>query len=112
MQNEFMTIGLFQLENLINMRSPFIFFDLSSRDREKLSSALLPILSVAIKISADKIEQHLRELKTQHDFPLVLLCDEGVHSTQVGLRLQTLGFNNIYIVEGGLTSLELEIRGN
>ena len=103
-----MEIGLFQLENLLISRSPFLFLDL--RSVTELESASLPaelqnVVAGAVRIGPAEVLGHLKGLNHDLDRPLVLLSQDGSVSEQVAAQLEAGGYRNVYVVAGGVVGL-------
>lgn len=104
-------IGLFQLENLILMKSPFLFFNLSEGDYQIKDQKLLSYVQTAAVVHKDRLATHLKDQNTDLEFPIVLLCEDGSSSLATSKELDALGYSNVYVVEGGLAGLTSEADG-
>lgn len=103
-----MEIGLFQLENLFLSPNRFLFFDL----RSDLTPSHTPIdshLKKATALEPNDVEAHLQSQKTHLEFPVVLICADGKVSSAKARELEAAGYNNIYVVTGGLLGLLSEL---
>ncbi|HMN67203.1 MAG TPA: rhodanese-like domain-containing protein [Bdellovibrionales bacterium] len=104
-----MEIGLFQLENLVIARSPFLFFDLREGEIDPLPSSLERNLLLAKRLPAVELEPYLKQEKITPDRAMVLLCEDGMKSRVLARRLETAGFQNVYVVTGGTFGLLSEL---
>jgi rhodanese-related sulfurtransferase len=101
-------LGLFQLENLIHARSPFLFFNLSEHDVQASDPKLASYLKTAIVIHPDRLLEHLKSQKVDPQYPIVVMCDDGVISREAATALGKKGFGQVYIIEGGYQGLVKE----
>ena len=104
-------IGLFQLENLILMKSPFLFFNLAVGDFQISDEKLLSYVQSATVVHKDRLTDQLQEQNVDPQFPIVLLCEDGSSSLAVSKELERMGYSNVYVVEGGLAGLTFEAAG-
>ena len=105
----FSALQRFQFENLIQTQAHFCFFNLG----EDLRLFYGPMERmhfdrVEIKCTADEIETHLSERKIPKDFAILIICQDGTTSEAKQKSLETLGYKNVYYVEGGTSKLRLE----
>ena len=104
-----MEIGLFQLENLTISRSPFLFLDLRLTKSENLPPSIANCLRDAQPVSPNEVELHLRNLPGSKERPILLIDEAGHTSASVARRLEEAGYNNIYVVAGGVEGLLSEL---
>ena len=104
-----MDIGLFQLENLLYTHTRFCFLDLREAVAAVENAALKPLIARAERVPAEKVEGHLNETQIAKEAPIVLLCENGRSSAAVSQRLEKSGYKNVYVVEGGVEALLLEL---
>lgn len=55
-------------------------------------------------IPAAQINDHIGELEGHKDKPLILTCNTGGQSSQVGRQLRAKGFTNVYRMQGGVSA--------
>jgi rhodanese-related sulfurtransferase len=108
------TLGLFQLENLALTPSRFTLFDLrgtadGGREVQTLGPTLAALFSRAVRVEPPEVERYLQSQGVELDSPVVLLCADGVLSTGVAERLESLGYANVYVVAGGMGGLLSEL---
>lgn len=104
-------IGLFQLENLILMKSPFLFFNLAVGDYQIQDQKLLSYVQTASVMHKDRLSTHLKDQNVDQQYPIILLCEDGSSSLMASKELDGLGYSNVYVVEGGLAGLIAEAVG-
>lgn len=100
-------IGLFQLENLILSRTPFVFLNLSEIEESSGDVRLDSYLKNAEQVHEDRVGEHLSSLDKQS--PVVLLCENGERSEALALILEKQGFRNVYVIQGGVCGLRDEL---
>ena len=99
------SIGFFQLESLILARSPFLFFDLGCG--EDCPPVIARYVKHAEKIRAEDIAKRVSgEDKSR---PILLISREERPSLEAARGLETAGFNNVYIIAGGVEGLVSEL---
>lgn len=101
-----MTIGLFQLENLAMMPTRFAFLDLRAQ-AAPVSSHIDNLLMRSTLVAPEKAESHLKDADKEE--PVVLVCEDGNTSMEVARRLEAAGFDNVYVVSGGVAGLLSEL---
>lgn len=104
-----MEIGLFQLENLFYTHTRFCFLDLRVKTEPSTHSALENILARSEKVAANRVESYLSDAKIPKEAPIVLICENGRQSAAVTQKLETVGYANVYVVEGGVEALLREL---
>lgn len=97
-------LGLFQLENLFQNPNRFSFFDLR-RERKPSTPQIEKLLKQAIEASAHDLVERLTAEKVAKEHPIVLVCETGATSAQLARELESAGFEQIYIVAGGVEGL-------
>ncbi len=103
-----MEIGLFQLENLFLSPSRFFFFDLRT-ERRPVGPTVDGYISKATSIEPQELAAHLQAHNTPLEFPILLLCEDGLTSADKARELEAAGYGNIYVVTGGVTGLLSEL---
>ena len=105
-----MEIGLFQLENLFSSPNTFLFIDLrAGRPLASVHLSIDRLLKKAQPIPVAQVKQFVGEQKIPHEKPIVLVCGEGKDSESVARDLIRAGFDQIYVVAGGVKGLESEV---
>jgi len=101
-----MTIGSYQLQNLINARSQFHYFNLSEPPQDRDSSPLLSRFLVGSRlIVGAAVLEELHALGVASDAPIVLICENGLKSVAVATVLAQNSFINVFVVENGIAGL-------
>lgn len=103
-----MEIGLFQLENLFLNPNMFVFMDLR-QNPSTVHPSIDRLMKNATAVSTEKVSEFLAERKVPHERPIVLACADGAESRRIARDLETAGFEQIYIVAGGVNGLLLEV---
>jgi rhodanese-related sulfurtransferase len=103
-----MEIGLFQLENLMHSHVRFKLFDLRVKT-QTLPDAIEAILSRGIRPSVKSVEEILKDEKADKTAPVILVCEAGRVSAQTAAQLEASGYQNVYVVEGGVAGLLSEL---
>lgn len=103
-----MEIGLFQLESLMLNPNMFLLIDMRA-DRGPAGPPLDPLLSRARHVVPEQLQSYLVAEKIPRERPLVLLCGDGRVSQAAASALEAAGFDQVYIVAGGLSGLLSEI---
>lgn len=96
-------IELFQLDNLIDNRVPFLFFGLLKQKPNSYPAKIDHYMKHAVIISEAEVEKQLTE--KDKGTPVVLICEDGKRSQVLAGQLQKKGFTNVFFVEGGLQSV-------
>ena len=102
-------INFFQLDNLINNRVPFLFFNMS----ENLSSWYTSINKLHVEnhqilTTLEQIIPILTEKKIPKDQAIVLLCHDGSQSLQIFQNLEKMAYTNVYVIDGGYQQIVTE----
>jgi len=103
-----MDIGLFQLENLVQNPNMFLMVDLRA-EIQPAHPSVDRLLARAEKIPAGQIESHLKEKNYPKERPIVLVCGDGRASLEAARALENAGFDQIYVVAGGVSGLLSEV---
>lgn len=98
-----MELGLFQVENLAGAPALYLFFDIRSR-REP--SAVDSLLRRAVVASPAEVEAQLKAVPKSA--PVLLLDEDGRTSREFARRLEGQGFEQVYVVAGGVEGLLAE----
>lgn len=101
-------IGLFQLENLALVQTRFQLFDLR-RAPGPVHPHVDALLAKARPLRADQVEKVMQTEQISLDAPIVLLCETGDTSTAVAERLESIGYDQVYVVAGGVAGLLSEL---
>ena len=97
-------IQSFQLNNLIQNQVPFSLFCLSQK--EKLPSALSDSAQKLLKLSQSVQEEDLLQ-RSFGDQPVVLICEDGLLSRKLSLKLLKK-WTNVFYLKGGLLKYNKE----
>ncbi len=100
-----MQIGLFQLENLVLTRTKFCFLDLRADLDRSVPEPLKNVLESIQPMLVNEVADRLQTLALAKEHPIVLLCTNGKTSKQVAQKLESLGYVNVYVIEGGVLGL-------
>lgn len=105
-----MEIGLFQLENLIISRMPFVLLDIRVERGGALPHEIERVVKLSQAVEAANIEKFLNDQGGAKDRPILLMCESGATSSKLAEKLESSGFTNVYIVAGGVEGLLSELR--
>lgn len=95
-------IGYYQLNNLIENRVPFLFFNLAQDITPWYSSMQkLHVEAWQILTTEDHIQAELDQRRIPLDFAILLVCPDGQQSLGIARKLQDKGYNNVYLIDGG-----------
>ena len=98
----FNKIGYYQLNNLIENRVPFFFFnygtDLISWYQ---SMQKLHVEAWQIILTESQTQSELDNRKIPKDFAILLLCQDGKQSERIASDLESKGYTNVYLIDGG-----------
>lgn len=103
-----MELGLFQLENLLMNPNMFMFLDLRG-SRDSAHPAVDGLLKRAHGVSEPAVDKFLDEKRWPKERPVVLVCADGMTSARTARALEAAGFEQIYIVAGGVAGLLSEV---
>ena len=102
-------ISFFQLDNLINNRVPFLFYNMSESIAPWYSSvSRVHVQTYETMISSDEVLNNLTEKKAPKDYAIVLLCRDGSESEQLMIKLEKNAYTNVYVVNGGYQQIVTE----
>lgn len=101
------SIGLFQLKNLMNQDVPFLFYDIRL-EKESFPVELEAVLNRSSWTAQEELVDLVQAQANSKDDAIVILCEKGDRSQKIGLELERLGFINVYVVEGGISGLKEE----
>lgn len=104
-----MEIGLFQLENLFTTPSRYRLFDIRL-ERKSLGPGLDRLIANAAHVKPSELVHQIQVDKLPLDFPIILLCETGQESNALAEKLESNGFTNVYVIEGGVEGLLSESR--
>ncbi|NJL23931.1 MAG: hypothetical protein HC902_01240 [Calothrix sp. SM1_5_4] len=104
-----MEIGLFQLENFFSLRAALLL-DLRSNPGGSVHPEIDRYLASAQPVIPDEVENRLKSQGVDLEFPILLICENGESSARVARVLEAAGFNNVYVVSGGIEGLLSELR--
>ncbi len=104
---EAMELGLFQLENLFSAPNNFMFIDIRV-ERQPAHPNVDRLLEKAAAVARADVQKYLIEQKAPKGKPIVLVCGDGKNSAHVARDLETAGFEQIYVVAGGVKGLVSE----
>ncbi len=98
----FNKIGYYQLNNLIENRVPFMFFNFGTDIAPWYSSIQkMHVEAWQIMTTESQLQQELDERKIPKDFALLLLCPDGKQSERIANSLEKKGYTNVYLIDGG-----------
>lgn len=105
--SDVMSIGRYQLENLLRAGIGFTFLDLRTpvEAGQMLDPEKAKLLGKTKAMGADEILADLQAQNAPLDTAIILICEDGVKSKGVSLQLEEAGFKNVYRVEGGVAAL-------
>ncbi len=102
-------IGFFQLDNLINNRVPFLFFNMSESISGWYTSVSKMHLDTYQMLTTEaEITNLLSEKKAPKDHAIVLLCKDGRDSVKICSQLEKSGYTNVYVIDGGYQQIVTE----
>jgi len=104
-----MEIGLFQLENLATTPSQYVFFDLRD-ERTPIHPEIDRVLIRSELSKPANVLPRLRELSVPPSIPVVLMSEDGVVALQLFATLEREGFEQVYVVDGGILGLLTELE--
>ena len=103
--NKTMFIGGFQLFNIVENDVPCKILDLCQEERE-LNDRLVSVLSRKTLIEFKDVNNHLNSTVQDKAYPVLLICEDGLASTEAADSLVKDGYLNVYVIEGGLDQLQ------
>lgn len=102
-------LGFFQLDNLINNRVPFLFYNMSESIASWYTSvSKLHVQNYEKLIPHSEVKAHIEEQKTPKDYAIVLLCKDGKQSLELYTQLAALAYTNVYVINGGYQQIVTE----
>lgn len=102
-------IGFFQLDNLINNRVPFIFYNLGPSILDWYTSvSRLHLENYQILLSVAEVTVDLKSRNVPKDFAVILLCEDGIQSADLLKELEKLSYTNVYVIDGGYQQMVTE----
>lgn len=103
-----MELGLFQLENLFANPNRFLFLDLRTH-HETLPLDLARLFEKAVAVAAGEVSAYLQKQNIAKEMPLILVCEEGRLSEKTAQALEASGYQQVYVVAGGVKGLLSEL---
>ncbi len=98
----FNKIGYYQLNNLIENRVPFMFFNFGTDIAPWYSSIQkMHVEAWQVMTTESQLQQELDDRKIPKDFALLLLCPDGKQSERIANSLEKKGYTNVYLIDGG-----------
>lgn len=102
-------INFFQLDNLINNRVPFMFYNMANSVSDWYSSVSRMHVNTYEKVvKENEVVPNLTDNKVPKDYAIVLLCPFGQISLKLYSELEKLGYTNVYVVDGGYQQIVTE----
>lgn len=98
--SEIMKIGEYQLRNLIESRTPFLYLDLRT-----VNESDHELLAGSIKINPQDVLATVRAKGVATDGPIILICETGTVSTAAAIELSENSYINVFVIAGGLEAL-------
>ncbi|MBC7741866.1 MAG: rhodanese-like domain-containing protein [Bdellovibrionaceae bacterium] len=103
------SIGFFQLDNLIKSRIPFFFINMGPSLVGWYTSIFkMHVETYEILAQPEEALSAIEERKTPKDFAIVIACEDGQKSQSLFHELETKGYTNVYLVNGGHQQLVTE----
>lgn len=115
MSSEILTIGGFQLGNLIQSRIPFLLvrgpFEMESHFGvlEKIHLRNFSVIVDSFEVS--EVLPHLQERKARSEDPIVILDWDGSQALELSQGLAAQGYQNVLFVMGGWSFAQTELLG-
>lgn len=98
----FNKVGYYQLNNLIENRVPFIFFNYGTDVSPWYTSIQkLHVEAWQVLLTENETQQELDNRKIPKDFAILLLCQDGKQSARIAGDLEKKGYTNVYLIDGG-----------
>jgi rhodanese-related sulfurtransferase len=101
-------IGYFHLTNLTRNKVPFVFLGIDFSPPTDLKGELRTLMAPLQSVASGQFFERVAALQLKADHPIVLLCREGAESSRFHRELEAKGFLNVYVVQGGWTTLLAE----
>lgn len=95
-------IGYYQLNNLIENRVPFLFFNYGTDLTPWYQSIQkLHVEAWQVMLTESQTQSELDSRKIPKDFAILLLCQDGKQSARIAADLEKKGYTNVYLIDGG-----------
>lgn len=95
-------ISYYQLNNLIENRVPFMFYNMGSSITDWYSSvSRMHVQTYEQLVTSENILPDISQKKVPSDYAIVLLCQDGRKSRDLAKKLTELAYTNVYVVNGG-----------
>lgn len=101
--SETMTIGRFQLENLLKTGVRFLYFDLRPEGVRAVQT--LDLLYGSRAVAPESVLNDLKEKAAPSDAAILLIDEDGSQSPAVAELLEKSGFMNVYVIGGGVAAM-------
>lgn len=102
-------ISYFQFDNLVKNRVPLTLLNLGPSLQALYTSIYKAHLeNYEILIDETSVFQALEEKKVPHDAAIVLICEDGLKSSQLFMQLEKKAYTNVYLIDGGYRQLMTE----
>ncbi|MGZ3724627.1 MAG: rhodanese-like domain-containing protein [Pseudobdellovibrio sp.] len=102
-------INFYQLDNLINNRVPFMFYNMSSSLTDWYTSvSRMHVTNHELLVKPDEVLSDVGQKKVPKDYAIVLLCNDGRTSIKLSSELEKLAYTNVYVVNGGYQQIVTE----
>jgi rhodanese-related sulfurtransferase len=102
-------INFFQLDNLINNRVPFMFYNMSTSIADWYNSVnKMHVQNYEKMVQEKDVIADLQNSNAPKEYAVVLLCPDGRTSMKLYAELNKMGFTNVYVVDGGYQQLMTE----
>ncbi|MGE3975744.1 MAG: MFS transporter [Bdellovibrionales bacterium] len=98
MENSINFITSFQFRNLFGSQSSFLFLDLRAPESQ-------PQYSRTVHVTLENALEVIAKRTPDKRFPILIVCEDGTVSTQLGKTLIEQQYLNIVVLEGGTRSL-------
>ena len=104
-----MEIGFFQLENLVLSRTPFLFVDAREDRSVELPKELAACVVHAEPVAGADLVMFLNKRAGSKDGAILVISETARSSEELRAKLEVEGYNNVYILAGGLEGLLSEL---
>ena len=102
-------LNFYQLDNLINNRVPFMFYNMTESLVSWYSSVnRMHLETYEARLAYEQIINDLTIKKVPKDYAVVLLCHDGTTSLELYKQLDSLSYTNVYVVDGGYQQIVTE----
>ena len=101
-------VGLFQLRNLLQVVTPYLFFQLEMVSAPHSEKLTLLLKTVELLPSGDAKAALEAKNAPKHQ-PILLICENGSQSKKTASLLEASGYINVYRVAGGFQGLNREL---